>query len=289
LFEHARPFHAVAAPALALKVSSAGSGVSRWPTAFAPPGTLWQSAQATAACHVEFMVRCAAWAPTPRAVVAVLPWVSRGGSERPAAPWHESHAVPPVTSTLPSMWRVGSVITLGFPAVIVSWHEPQSGFCGCGAAGGSPWHEPHCACEPSTSVHTGVRAVPPVIVAPWQYALVQRALARSHTAAPASVPNVSSAGAGVSMCPTATVAVGTRWHAAQSTCLCHVDGSTWRRCAPTPISVVAVPWLRSPGGAALPPEPWQVSHGWPLLTWTVPSMCCAGIAMTMPAPGCIVG
>ena len=44
-----------------------------------------------------------------------------------------------------------------------------------------------------------------------------------------------------------------------------------------------------PGGAALPPEPWQVSHGWPLLTWTVPSMCCAGIAMTMPAPGCIVG
>ncbi len=53
------------------------------------------------------------WAPTPRAVVAVLPTVSTGGAEascgfsavavRDAVPWQEVQVMP-VASTTPFMW-----------------------------------------------------------------------------------------------------------------------------------------------------------------------------------------
>src|SRR5512139_3504843 len=109
-------------------------------------------------CHDEPVARWPWCAPTPRLVVVVLPAVSLGGALLVAEPWHELHAWFKLTSTVPSMWRAGAVITSPPPAVIVSWHRPQSEVVGCGGGGGAPWHEPHCVCVPSTLVHSGVVA-----------------------------------------------------------------------------------------------------------------------------------
>src|SRR5512137_1241110 len=76
-------------------------------------GTVWQSVQAMAAERRRVFWRWARWAPTPRAVVAVLPVVSTGGAAascglsvvaaRPAVPW-QLVQVMATTSTTPLMW-----------------------------------------------------------------------------------------------------------------------------------------------------------------------------------------
>jgi hypothetical protein len=70
---------------------------------------------------------CAWCAPTPRVMVVVPPTVSFGGALL-VPPWHALQAWFAVTSTLPSMWRVGSVNVVA--PVMSSWHEPQLLFCG---------------------------------------------------------------------------------------------------------------------------------------------------------------
>src|SRR5512143_1780326 len=102
---------------------------------------------------------CAWCAPTPRVVVAVLPPTSFGGALFVAEPWQEMHVV--ATSRTPSTWWVGDENVVGAPTVTSLWHWPQSGFCGCGAGGGLPWHAVQARCVPSTVVHTGAVFVPP--------------------------------------------------------------------------------------------------------------------------------
>jgi hypothetical protein len=104
---HAVPFHDAPTPASAPNVSSAGSGVSTWPRSAVAIGILWHWSQAIGACQVEVVVMCAAWAPTPRSVVATPPVVSLGGADWPASPWHASHAVAWLTWTVPSMCSSG--------------------------------------------------------------------------------------------------------------------------------------------------------------------------------------
>ena len=114
------------------------------------------------------------WAPTPRAVVAVLPLESLGGeagswgfravATRVESPWQEEQDT--VRSRVPLTWVAGSKATAEPPA----WQEPQSvpeATEGWGAGGGAPWQEPQ---ETSSMppVQTGWEWVPPVRVAPWQ-------------------------------------------------------------------------------------------------------------------------
>src|ERR1041385_9172477 len=142
-------------------MTSAGSGVSMWPTAFTVAGTRWQSVHAIGLKNRMLGARGLWGAPTPRAVGAVLPRVSFGGALPPAEPWHELHGWSVVTSRLPSMWRAGSVITRPPPGVIVGWHLPQSLSLGCGGGGGVPSHDPHWLCAPLPPVQFDCVAVPP--------------------------------------------------------------------------------------------------------------------------------
>src|SRR6266545_4500449 len=79
-------------------------------------GTVWHSVQAMGFARNVFWLRCAWWAPTARAVVAVSPFEPMGGAAtvfasapaigvRAPSPWH---CVQPVrvetTATAPSMW-----------------------------------------------------------------------------------------------------------------------------------------------------------------------------------------
>src|SRR5262245_47518904 len=205
-------------------------------------------------CHVAPVATWAWCAPTPRRVVAV-PFVVSFGGALFAPPWHELHAWLALTSRLPSMCLVVSRNTRFEPGWTSWWHAPQSAFCGWGSGGGKPWHEVHCACEPSTVCHAGEVAVPPappepsVNVAPWQYTFEHRA--PFHTGdAPARPLNRTSAGSGVSMWPTEVSVVGTRWQSTHTTGLKYrLEGARWLWCAPTPRAVVAVLPSVSFGGA----------------------------------------
>jgi hypothetical protein len=86
---------------------------------------------------------CAAWAPTPRSVVARPPVVSLGGADWPALPWHASHAVAWLTWTTPSMWFVAS--RNGVRTSTDGWHGLHCVAAGCGGPGGRPWQAPHAA------------------------------------------------------------------------------------------------------------------------------------------------
>src|SRR5262249_30189071 len=112
---------------------------------------------------------CCACAPTPIAVVWVLPCASRGGVGVPLPPWQLSHGWVDTTSTLPLMWSSGYEIlpAAKAPGFIDGWHRPQSWFCGCGAGGGVPWHAPHWLWLPSTFVHIGWVIVPPAPGTIW--------------------------------------------------------------------------------------------------------------------------
>jgi hypothetical protein len=94
------------------------------------------------------------------------------------------------------MCSAGCAIVMPAPGFIVGWQTPQSLLVGCGAGGGAPWHESHCDCEPSTVVHHGSVAAPPLRVAPWQYELEQ--VVPLQVVPVPSAPNTSSAGAEVS-------------------------------------------------------------------------------------------
>src|SRR5689334_13422803 len=87
--------------------TSAGRVASMWPAASTVAGTTWQSPHVIGARHVE-EARCAACAPTPGAVVAVLPSVSRGGAGLPLPPWHASHGSDVFVSTTPSTCSAGA-------------------------------------------------------------------------------------------------------------------------------------------------------------------------------------
>ena len=156
------------------------------------------------------------------------------------------------------------LVTMMFPkaSTVPGWQLAQlvSGIAGVCAAslGGMPWQLPHDTCP--VDVHTGRPS-------PWQDALAHVWVVRSQPRLA-----VTSAGAGVSMWPTESVAVGTRWHVAQGTGAEMRDEPrrcAW--CAPTPIAVVY--WLpsRSLGGAGELALPWQLLHAVP--TCTTPSMC----------------
>src|ERR1044071_9773145 len=135
-----------------LKMTSAGSGVSMWPTALTVAGTRWHSLHATSRCQVAPVAMCDWWAPTPRSVVTVPPVVSFGGALL-VPPWHELHAWLVLTSRLPSMCLVVSRNVWFEPGLTSLWQAPQSAFWGCGSGGGKPWHDVHWACVPSTRCH----------------------------------------------------------------------------------------------------------------------------------------
>ena len=114
------------------------------------------------------------WAPTPRALVAVLPLVSAGGAAgseglravatRAASPWQEVHER--VRSRTPFTWVAGSKKTFAPPA----WQAPQGepgATVGWGAGGGAPWQLPQ-EISAAPPVQTGWACEPPPRVAPWQ-------------------------------------------------------------------------------------------------------------------------
>ena len=71
----------------------------------------------------------------------------------------------------------------------------------------------------------------------------------SAPAADASAPKVSSAGRGLSMCPTAPTSAGTRWHSAHSMAPRNAPPERCAACAPTASVSVATSPARPRGGA----------------------------------------
>src|SRR5690242_21078525 len=109
-------------------------------------------------------------APTPSAVVRTLPLVSAGGAGfTPVVPWHDVQ-LRFATSIAPFMCSPPATLIVPSALTVPGWQELQAVLWACGAGGGKPWQLPHCACVPSTLVHTGVMAAPPFTAPdpPWQ-------------------------------------------------------------------------------------------------------------------------
>src|SRR5512140_1482840 len=91
---------------------------------FATAGTGWHSLHATASRSVP-ATRCFWWAPTPRAVVSELPFVSIGGAgwiaatARVASPWQVVHTRP-----IASLTPLRCFARLTVVEVYPGWHVP---------------------------------------------------------------------------------------------------------------------------------------------------------------------
>ncbi len=137
-------------------------------------GTAWHSLQATPAVSAP-ATRWRWWAPTPRTVVAVLPWLSFGGAAgssgfsvvaaRVESPWQEVQVIE-ARSTTPFAWVAAFTDVRVKPV----WQSPQlvvAEMAGCGAGGGRPWQLPQ-ATSAAPPVQDGVACAAPPSVAPWQ-------------------------------------------------------------------------------------------------------------------------
>jgi hypothetical protein len=110
-------------------------------------GTVWQSVQ-TIATRIVPATRCCWCAPTPRAVVAVLPLRSTGGAGRiatfvrVASPWQDVQ-LPPLDSTVP--FRCVAVTPV-LDVDVAGWQPPQFEDVVWATplrvvVGGLPWHD----------------------------------------------------------------------------------------------------------------------------------------------------
>src|SRR5512137_3005919 len=159
-----------------------------WATSFRG-GTVWHSPQATAFDRPP--VRWTLWRPTPRAVVAALPFESLEVAVAPKpgaakllplatgwaaraeeiSPWQ---AVQPVgLLTVPSTWlALAAAVTE--VEVKPAWQSPQTALCGCFTValigpGGEPWQEVQVSVKvaPKVPVQESDADAPPVKL-PWQ-------------------------------------------------------------------------------------------------------------------------
>src|SRR5512133_1054557 len=158
---HVVPFHAGLAPFAEARPSQCMSTTPfEWRSVV---GVTWHSRQSTGFDSGP-PERCTWWAPTARVAVEVSPRVPVGGAALAAEPWQELQS-----SGRTSMFPLTCVAGFTLVAVYPRWQVPHAGLSGCGGGGGEPWHVPHAACVPSTTVQIGAAFVPPESVVPWQY------------------------------------------------------------------------------------------------------------------------
>src|SRR5215468_7909388 len=143
-----------------LALTSAGGGVSMWPGSPTWVGTRWQVSHGIGPRRPVGTVRWARWAPTPIAVICVLPDRSVGGAGDVASPWQPEQPGPRPTWTTPSMC-----------GALAGWQVAQLDCAWLG--GGAPWQRSQLPGGVG-SAHRGSVAVPPAAcsASPWQYTLL---------------------------------------------------------------------------------------------------------------------
>ena len=123
-------FQAGAAPpefAREPKITGGGVVAVEWVVSL---GTTWHSLQAMAPRSGPAL-RCDWWAPTPRAVVDVLPCASLGGAgamtalARVESPWQDVQAVP-LTSTVPLMCLPPATSIVPSANTVPGWHPAHA-------------------------------------------------------------------------------------------------------------------------------------------------------------------